>query len=173
MVAHNIDIHYDLAHFTRAVKQGEPCMSAQIAQWFAGLQTEGGMVDTFRRLHPEAREYSWWDMRTNARPQNLGWRLDYCMVSSDLMPRVSEACILGSVQGSDHCPVRVVVDKFEPPPPPLKPLPQSSRAWPVQRGIASFFAKAPAPRPPSTKRDAPWEATAASEDVEKRARGAD
>jgi exodeoxyribonuclease-3 len=68
---------------------------------------EHGMVDTFRTLHPDAVEYSWWDMKTRARERNAGWRIDYVFVSAPLLPRVQEAFVLGDVQGSDHCPVGV------------------------------------------------------------------
>lgn len=65
-----------------------------------------GFVDTFRHLHPdEPDHYSWWSYRGGAREKNIGWRIDYFCVSSQLMPRVTEASILPEVIGSDHCPV--------------------------------------------------------------------
>jgi exodeoxyribonuclease-3 len=70
--------------------------------------TAAGYVDTFRHFHPdETGAYSWWDYRTRARPKNVGWRLDYVFVSSDLLPRVRSAFILSDVMGSDHCPVGI------------------------------------------------------------------
>lgn len=65
-----------------------------------------GFADTFRRLHPDARDaYSWWSFRGGARARNVGWRIDYFCVSESLMPRVSSARIHSEVEGSDHCPV--------------------------------------------------------------------
>lgn len=66
----------------------------------------GGFVDTFRFFHPDkAGEYSWWSYRAGARERNIGWRLDYFLVSNSVLPRLSNASILQQVQGSDHCPV--------------------------------------------------------------------
>jgi exodeoxyribonuclease III len=68
-----------------------------------------GLVDTFRHLHPEEVKYSWWSYRMSARERNIGWRIDYILVSQSLLPRVKEAFILNEVEGSDHCPVGVVL----------------------------------------------------------------
>ena len=68
---------------------------------------DSGFADTFRRLHPEAVEYSWWSYRFRARERNAGWRIDYFLVSERLLPRVSAAEIHGEVMGSDHCPVLI------------------------------------------------------------------
>ncbi|MFN0126457.1 MAG: exodeoxyribonuclease III [Verrucomicrobiales bacterium] len=65
-----------------------------------------GFVDSFRVLHPnEPGHYSWWTYRSDARARNIGWRLDYWLVSQRLWPRVRRALILTEVMGSDHCPV--------------------------------------------------------------------
>ena len=64
-----------------------------------------GYVDTFRHLHPTEIKYSWWDMKTFARDRNVGWRLDYFFISSDLLPHLKSAKILDNMMGSDHCPV--------------------------------------------------------------------
>ena len=69
---------------------------------------EAGLVDTFRHLHPDTVKYSWWDMVTRARERNVGWRLDYFMVSPDLKDRIFAADIHDEVLGSDHCPVSLV-----------------------------------------------------------------
>jgi len=66
-----------------------------------------GYVDTFRRLHPDAVEYSWWDLKSKARERNIGWRIDYVFVSSELFPSVKSAFIQKDVIGSDHCPVGI------------------------------------------------------------------
>lgn len=67
---------------------------------------EHGWIDSFRLLHPDAAgAYSWWTMRTNARAQNVGWRLDAFFVSPGLRDRVIGAGLSPEVMGSDHCPV--------------------------------------------------------------------
>lgn len=69
-----------------------------------------GFSDTFRTMHPEARDaYTWWSPMFNAREKNVGWRIDYFLVSNRLMPRVKEAFILPQIYGSDHCPVGIVI----------------------------------------------------------------
>ena len=64
-----------------------------------------GFADTYRSLHPDKVEYSWWSYRFNARANNAGWRIDYFVVSERLLPRVTGAAIRTDVFGSDHCPV--------------------------------------------------------------------
>lgn len=66
-----------------------------------------GFVDTFRHLHPETVKYSWWSYRMNARARNIGWRIDYVLISEALLPRLKDAFILNDVMGSDHCPVGI------------------------------------------------------------------
>lgn len=70
---------------------------------------EAGLVDSFRKLHPEEVKYSWWSYRGGAREKNIGWRLDYFLVSEKLWDRVNEAFILNEMEGSDHCPVGLVL----------------------------------------------------------------
>ncbi len=69
-----------------------------------------GFTDTFRFLHPERQEYTWWSYRFNARANNKGWRIDYCMVDDGLRPKVREAYILPDALHSDHCPAALVLD---------------------------------------------------------------
>lgn len=69
-----------------------------------------GLVDTFRHLYPAAVKYTWWDMVSRARERNVGWRLDYFMVSDDLKDKIIAAEIHDEVPGSDHCPIRLVLD---------------------------------------------------------------
>ena len=64
-----------------------------------------GFVDTFRTLHPNEQVYSWWSYRMKARERNVGWRIDYFLVSEQLKDEVSAAAIHTDVFGSDHCPV--------------------------------------------------------------------
>ena len=68
---------------------------------------EAGFKDTFRTLHPEEQTFSWWSYRFHAREKNVGWRIDYFVVSERLMPKVVEAKIHTDIMGSDHCPVEV------------------------------------------------------------------
>jgi exodeoxyribonuclease-3 len=66
-----------------------------------------GFIDSFRFLNPKIQQYSWWSYRANARNNNKGWRIDYCMVSSTLQDKISRAYILPDAKHSDHCPVVV------------------------------------------------------------------
>ncbi|MBL0177374.1 MAG: exodeoxyribonuclease III [Ignavibacteria bacterium] len=69
-----------------------------------------GYVDTFRHFHPDAVDmYSWWDMRTRARERNAGWRIDYFIVTPDLLPRLKSAGIQMDITGSDHAPVTLEI----------------------------------------------------------------
>ncbi|MCP6680588.1 exodeoxyribonuclease III [Bacillus nakamurai] len=72
---------------------------------------EGGFTDSFRYLYPDLEgAYSWWSYRVNARDNNIGWRLDYFIVSDRLKERIREANICNGVMGSDHCPVEITID---------------------------------------------------------------
>ena len=65
-----------------------------------------GFTDSFRYLYPDRRDaYSWWSYRAAARERNVGWRIDYFLVSDRLRDHIKEAFILPEVTGSDHCPV--------------------------------------------------------------------
>jgi exodeoxyribonuclease-3 len=65
-----------------------------------------GFLDSYRHLHPDQTDaYSWWSYRAGARARNVGWRIDYFVVSQDLAASVRNASILASIEGSDHCPV--------------------------------------------------------------------
>ena len=68
---------------------------------------EKGFVDTFRIFHPEADQYSYWDLKSRARDRNVGWRIDYFFVSQNLVDSVQSAFILQEVMGADHCPVGI------------------------------------------------------------------
>ena len=71
---------------------------------------DAGLIDTFRHLHPTTVKYTWWDMVSRARERNVGWRLDYFMVSDDLKDHIVAAEIHDEVLGSDHCPISLVLD---------------------------------------------------------------
>lgn len=68
-----------------------------------------GFVDSFRSLHPLEQQYTWWPWLASARANNIGWRIDYGLVSQDLAPRVEKAEILREVAGSDHCPITIIL----------------------------------------------------------------
>ncbi|MCC6700048.1 MAG: exodeoxyribonuclease III [Fluviicola sp.] len=69
--------------------------------------TSNGFVDTFRALNGEEVKYSWWSYRAGARGKNIGWRIDYFLVSESFLPRVKSASIYNEIMGSDHCPVGI------------------------------------------------------------------
>ena len=69
---------------------------------------EAGFTDSFRSLYPDRTDaYSWWSYRMRARERNVGWRIDYFLVSDDAADRITGASILSDVYGSDHCPVEL------------------------------------------------------------------
>lgn len=69
-----------------------------------------GFKDTFRTLYPEKIEYSWWSYMFHAREKNVGWRIDYFVVSDRIMPNVKDSKIYTQIMGSDHCPVGIEID---------------------------------------------------------------
>ena len=69
-----------------------------------------GFIDSFRHLNPDPHNYSWWSYRANARAKNLGWRIDYNVISENLLPNLSRSAILSQARHSDHCPVLVEMD---------------------------------------------------------------
>ena len=72
-----------------------------------------GFTDSWRFQHPDEAKYSWWSYRMNARERNVGWRIDYFVVSDRLRPRIASTDILNGVFGSDHCPVELVLDQVK------------------------------------------------------------
>jgi exodeoxyribonuclease-3 len=78
-------------------------------EWLTKL-FNNGFVDTFRHLHPQKQEYSWWTSRTNAREQNKGWRIDYWAATTNIAPYISSARMANEAIHSDHCPIVIEVD---------------------------------------------------------------
>ncbi|HOB85743.1 MAG TPA: exodeoxyribonuclease III [Bacteroidales bacterium] len=73
--------------------------------------TASGLTDTFRHFYPDAKgRYSWWSFRAAARSKNIGWRIDYFLVSSSFLPKVKDAFIIEEMTGSDHCPVGIIIE---------------------------------------------------------------
>ena len=68
-----------------------------------------GFVDIYRKLYPDRAQYTWWTYISNARGRNVGWRLDYFLVSESLVPRVQDVVIHDNIPGSDHCPVELIL----------------------------------------------------------------
>jgi exodeoxyribonuclease-3 len=69
-----------------------------------------GFVDTFRHFYPEEIKYSWWSARFNSRAKNVGWRIDYFLATSSIVPNIKDAFILNEIMGSDHCPVGIIIE---------------------------------------------------------------
>ena len=101
-VAHKpIDLKNDKANYNKT--------AGYTQQEIDGMDNyqNSGFVDSFRHFYPEQEKYSWWSYRMNAREKNVGWRIDYFLISASLMSQVSNAFILNEIYGSDHCPVGV------------------------------------------------------------------
>lgn len=71
---------------------------------------DSGFIDSFRHLHPDEVMYSWWSYRFQARAKNIGWRIDYFVVSKDIADKIKVATIKTDVLGSDHAPVVLEID---------------------------------------------------------------
>lgn len=84
---------------------GNPGFSDEERAKFTELLS-AGFTDSFRYLYPDRRDaYSWWSYRAAARERNVGWRIDYFVVSDRLRDNIKDAYILPEITGSDHCPV--------------------------------------------------------------------
>lgn len=69
-----------------------------------------GLMDSYRQLNPDGRQFSYWSQRFRAREKNIGWRIDYFLVSQKIIHKVKRSFILDQVMGSDHCPVGIEVE---------------------------------------------------------------
>ncbi|MBN09428.1 MAG: exodeoxyribonuclease III [Flavobacteriaceae bacterium] len=69
-----------------------------------------GFIDSFRHLNPEPHNYSWWSYRANSRANNKGWRIDYNLVSKELLSNIKSSYINNNVYHSDHCPVGLTLN---------------------------------------------------------------
>ena len=88
---------------------GQPGFSDEERHMMTKLLSNG-FVDVFRELYPENKEYTWWSYRANARENNVGWRIDYFIVSERLMKNVKDIKIHKEIMGSDHCPVELILN---------------------------------------------------------------
>lgn len=102
-VAHNeIDLkNPDENHFS-------PGFSDEERGKFSEL-LDSGFADSFRELYPEEVKYSWWSYRTRARERNVGWRIDYFVVSRRFMKKVKDSIVYDEIEGSDHCPIGLII----------------------------------------------------------------
>ena len=89
---------------------GNPGFSYEERDKFTQL-LESGFTDSFRYLYPDRTDaYSWWSYRFHARDKNVGWRIDYFVVSDRIAPQIREAKIHTEIFGSDHCPVELEIE---------------------------------------------------------------
>jgi exodeoxyribonuclease III len=95
---HPIDIHNPVSN------KKSPGFLPEEREWLGGLLNRG-LADTWRHFHPEEQAFTWWTYRFNARAKNLGWRIDYVLVSPSLLPRITDCRIDSEVFLSDHVPV--------------------------------------------------------------------
>ena len=89
--------------------EGNAGYSIQERESFGRL-LDAGFVDSFRFLHPDAKVYSWWSYMGQARQKNIGWRIDYFLVSDSAKANIRQARIHPEIFGSDHCPVSLEID---------------------------------------------------------------
>ena len=104
-VAHReIDLKNPAAHV------GNPGFSDEEREKFSRL-LDAGFTDAFRALYPDRTDaYTWWSYRMRARERNVGWRIDYFVLSSGLVPRLGDVVIRGDIFGSDHCPLEMTLN---------------------------------------------------------------
>jgi exodeoxyribonuclease III len=102
---------YNICH--QAIDIHDPVRNATVSgflpeerEWMSSFLSKG-YIDTFRQLNQQPHHYSWWSYRANARNNNKGWRIDYHMITENLLPRLQSARILPEAKHSDHCPVTV------------------------------------------------------------------
>lgn len=89
---------------------GNPGFSNEEREKFTNL-IEAGFTDSFRHLYPDLiDQYTWWSYRAGARPKNVGWRIDYFVVSDSIKDKIIDSVIYKDVLGSDHCPIGLEIE---------------------------------------------------------------
>ncbi len=68
---------------------------------------DSGFIDTYRYYNPDSEEYTWWSYIGKAREKNIGWRIDYFLVSKDIIKKIKNTMIYTDIMGSDHCPIGI------------------------------------------------------------------
>lgn len=111
IVRSSLDIHHWRANQTRSgcLPEERAWLNQLCANHPEMAQTDGGCgwVDSYRMLHPTGQDYTWWSQRANARAKNIGWRIDYQLVTPDLLAHLQHCEIARDVRLSDHAPYRV------------------------------------------------------------------
>ena len=97
-----IDIHNPIAN------KNSSGFLPEEREWMSRF-ISSGFIDSYRHLNKDPHNYSWWSYRTNARARNLGWRIDYNMISDSILPKLRRSAILSEAVHSDHCPVLVEI----------------------------------------------------------------
>lgn len=88
---------------------GNPGFSYEERSCFSAL-LNAGFIDTYRYINPEKTDaYTWWSYRANARANNVGWRIDYFLISDTIKDSIEDVAIYADIMGSDHCPVGLTV----------------------------------------------------------------
>jgi exodeoxyribonuclease-3 len=105
---------YNICH--KAIDIHNPISNAKTSgflpeerEWMENF-VQSGFIDTFRHFNKEPHQYSWWSYRAGSRGKNLGWRIDYNMVTKNLEKRLKNALIMPDAMHSDHCPVLLEID---------------------------------------------------------------
>ena len=105
---------YNICH--EAIDIHDPVRNAKVSgflpverEWMTAFLDECNMIDSFRYFVKEPHHYSWWSYRANARNNNKGWRIDYCLAAEPLKDKIQRALILPEAKHSDHCPVLVEI----------------------------------------------------------------
>jgi exodeoxyribonuclease-3 len=102
--------HLDIdVHNPRRVGRKAAGFTDEERSSFRCLLSEIDATDTFRQLHPDTVKYSWWSPISRGRERNVGWRIDYILVTGALKARIASADVLNDYYGSDHCPVIVTL----------------------------------------------------------------
>ncbi|NPA86822.1 MAG: exodeoxyribonuclease III, partial [Candidatus Diapherotrites archaeon] len=90
--------------------EGNPGFTQEERDWIDRFLKKG-WIDTFRYLHPDVTDmYTWWSYRTRARERNIGWRVDYILISEELLPKLRAAWIYYNTYASDHVPTVAELD---------------------------------------------------------------
>jgi len=112
-VAHKeIDLKNFKANMTTTTKPGACGFTDKEREGFDNI-LKANFIDTFRELHPIKEKYSWWSYMFKSRDRNVGWRIDYFLVSKSIFKYVKKAEIHNEIFGSDHCPVYIIIENFK------------------------------------------------------------